>query len=200
MAGDFQITLKNLAPGGRVTTNDFARIVQRVQSEFDQVIRAGGGSGSVTIHNHLRGQGKMVAPFEPVVYCVWHLRMRDSIANRETGYDDGMDPSHGGVTTNSPKGVISEVWLNKIGTQVFADLDDITFAIVHEIMHNKIDVGSVQIGRNFLFNGQVINDIHSQGGGAVAGHPQQNYLSDVNKKMLASAMGRIVLQYTRDLR
>jgi hypothetical protein len=110
-----------------------------------------------------------------------------------------MNPFHGGITSNTPQGALAEVWLNIPSSFQPADPDSISWAIIHEIMHNKVDVGSAVVGSNFVFNRAVINDIHTQGGGGMAAMPAQHAFTSQNKGILGQALPRRIPQYQAHL-
>jgi hypothetical protein len=66
-------------------------------------------------------------------------------------------------------------------------------------MHNKVDVGSAVVGSNFVFNRTVINDIHTQGGGGMAGVLAQHAFTSQNKAILAQALPRRIPQFQTHL-
>lgn len=87
-----------------------------------------------------------------------------------------------GYTNSGPTGVISEVYveMNLPGTKL-ANI------ALHEIMHNKLDVGR-----------RVLHDIHTQAGGGIALSPTtaEAKLTPRNKHLLGANLFYPVRQYT----
>ncbi|HYP78477.1 MAG TPA: hypothetical protein VER12_21040 [Polyangiaceae bacterium] len=119
-----------------------------------------------------------LSPYDVVVYFVAD-RSR-SLAVRNGAQEPPMNAA--GYTSGSPTGVVSEVYveMNLPG----AKLANIA---LHEIMHNKLDVGR-----------RVLHDIHTQGGGgiALATSSAEAKLTTRNKQLLGANMFVSVRQYT----
>lgn len=88
----------------------------------------------------------------------------------------------GGWTVQSANGVVCEVYVD--GNLPAVRLAKIAF---HEIMHNKLDVGS-----------RVLSNLHTGGGGGLAKPPTNEWtaLTTANKTFLANNLFKPVRQYT----
>ncbi len=114
-----------------------------------------------------------------VVYFV--LDPGQSVAAR-LGATRSEGPNAGGLTSTSAKGVVSEVYID--GNMPARRLANIAF---HEIMHNKLDVGS-----------SAIADIHTLGGAGLAKPVTGEWtpLSNRNIALMSANIFRKVRQYT----
>jgi hypothetical protein len=191
----FVITLKNNSPSF-VDISQLVKLRQLVADVFAKdVIPSSKEFGQVG--TSIDPASKVVGPAEVVVYLTWMDPLHKGVVHAVTKHASAIDPNHGGVTSNSGQGVISEVWWNTMLHA--ADLNDVKWAVVHEIMHNKTDVGSAQLGTDFVYKGKKITDMHSQSGGSVAAKPSRPPMNADDKAMLALALPRLVPQYTGHL-
>jgi hypothetical protein len=91
-------------------------------------------------------------------------------------------PNAGGLTATGSGGVVCEVYV--AGNMPARRLANIAF---HEIMHNKLDVGS-----------RVLANLHTQGGGGLATPPTNEWtpLTARNIQLMSANLFRTVSQHT----
>ncbi len=118
------------------------------------------------------------------------------VIKKATGTPPTVTPKTGGYTSNSGKGVVSEVYFNHPGDAEVTSIDNIAFACFHEFLHNKTDIGSAETQTQFLFQGSVFTDLHTQGGGGVAADPRVNKIGVINAQLAVAAMPRKIPQWT----
>jgi hypothetical protein len=132
-----------------------------------------------------------------VIYMFKQEGFRFDVIQKATGSQPPAESWQiGGWTSNTGKGVVSEVYFNRPNEAANKTIDDIAYACLHEFMHNKTDAGSKETGTQFQFQNAVITDLHSQGGGGVAGKPAKNDITLVNAQLIAAAMPRKIPQWT----
>ena len=138
--------------------------------------------------------GMTLDPGELLVYFVASYRS-SVIADAGGMPTDTTSMEEGGLTWDSPNGMISEVWLDGSPLRAAKPLSDAKYqqllanTAFHELMHNKLDAAT---------RGAVLNDIHHNGGGGLADprHTSQTGPTDKNIELMAQNMATPIRQNT----
>lgn len=181
------IILKNIAS----VNDDF---VKSVACHLESVFSQTGISPKATVIPD--GSAKILGPTGAVVYLGRLDGFIFSAVEKATGSKPQISSVHGGLSANSAQGVASEAYVNFVNSRSLRDAEDVAWTCLHELIHNKSDVGSAQIGTPLNLNGRVISDMHTQGGGGILGKPAQNVLTEGNKRFITAVIHRRVPQFT----
>lgn len=179
MIRTFQIALVNKVPAGSREYFNYSTQNEITYTLWEHLVPIAVAASGFIPGPSWSLRAANLQPHDVVVYFV--PDPSSSVTSR-AGTGGPRGSNLGGFTTTSPRGVVCEVYVD--GNLPARRLANIAF---HEIMHNKLDVGT-----------RTLSDLHRQGGGGLARPPTEQWtsLTRENVAIMARHLFLRVPQYT----